>query len=305
MSQPVYTLTGGWNVVKMFQYVEETTYGTTPTASPVFVNPGPIVDISDSQETQAIKYRMVGSRDIYAMIKTGEAYSFDVTFNPLNTDLLEYAINIPGVGTKNIGKSLSFVKSQTINGSEMYTIYKGCRADSIDISITADSAVECTVSYICSDITVPSTSHGLTTPSFAAAPSGTPWTNLDGGVGPLRIGGNAATNIVDTPSFSASITHNIEQVKPNGTTIVKFVEPTLRDVTFEFDTWHWDTTQITARKNLTSRVMKYKLHTSAQLDFQESWLESLGMSDSTSDTTPKIESYTGTAKACAVNTPSW
>jgi hypothetical protein len=50
-----YLLTGQWNIVKQVQFVEETTYGTTP-SSPV------------------------GSRDIYAMVKTGEVYSFDVRF---------------------------------------------------------------------------------------------------------------------------------------------------------------------------------------------------------------------------------
>lgn len=300
-----YTLTGGWQVQKQLAYVEETTYGTVPT-NPTFVNAGPIVDLTDSQETQAIKYRQIGSRDLYAMIKTGEAYSFDVTFNPLDTILLNYAINLPGIGSQNIGKSLSFIKSAIINGTEMYTIYKGCRANSIDVSITADGAVEVTASYIASDISVPSTTHGLgTVGSYGTNPTLIPWTNLSGGQDPLRIGGVTTGSVVDTPSFSCSITHNLEQVKPNGQTTVKFVEPTLRDVTFEFDTWHYDTTQITARKNLTARDLYYKLSSTAQLHFTDAYLESLSMADATGDTTPKTESYTGTAKSVVVEAPSW
>lgn len=264
------------------------------------------MDLSDSQETQAIKYRQIGSRDMYAMIKTGELYSFDVTFNPIDDQLLNYAINLPGQTAQNIGKSLSFVKSATVNGTEMFTIYRGCRADSIDISIASDGAVECTISFVAKEITTPSTSHGLTTPVFATNPTQIPWTNLSGGTNPFRVGGIVdPTNVVDTPSFSCSVTHNLERVKPNGQQDVKFVEPTLRDVTFEFDTWHKDTTLIADQKSLTARTMEYKLSSTKALQFTDAYLESLGMSDATSSTTPKIESYTGTAKSVVVGTPGW
>lgn len=292
-----YKLTGGWLVQKQLAYIEEVTYGTTP-ASPSFTHAGPIVDLTDSQETQAIKYRQIGSRDMYAMIKTGELYSFDVTFNPLTDDLVNYAINLPGVGSQNIGKSLSFVKSALINNTEMYTIYRGCIADTIDISITADSAVEVTISYICKDISTPSTSHGLgTVGSFGVNPTLIPWTNLSGGANPLTWNATA----VDTPSWSCSVTNNIERVKVNGDIAVKFTEPTLRDVTFEFDTYHKDATLIADQKGSgatwTARPMVYKLSSNRRLSFTDAYLESLGMADSTSATTPKIESYTGTAKA--------
>lgn len=292
-----YKLTGGWLVQKQLAYVEETTYGTTPT-NPTFTHAGPIVDITDSQETQAIKYRQIGSRDMYAMIKTGEVYSFDVTFNPLTDDLINYAINLPGVGTKNISKSLSFIKSALINNTEMYTIYKGCVADSIDISISADSAVEITVSYICKDITTPSTSHGLgTVGSFGVNPTLIPWTNLSGGSSPFLW--NAVS--VDTPSWSCSVTNNIERVKVNGDINVKFTEPTLRDITFEFDTLHKDATLIADQKGSgatwNARAMIYKLSVDRRLSFTDAFLESLEMADATGDTTPKTESYTGTAKS--------
>jgi hypothetical protein len=162
--------------------------------------------------------------------------------------------------------------------------------------------VECTISFVAKEATTPSTTHGLTTPVFATNPTAIPWTNLSGGVNPLKIGVAASEVAVDTPSFSCSVTHNLERVKPNGQTDVKFVEPTLRDVTFEFDTWHKDTTLIADQKSLTARSMLYNLSSNRRLVFTDAFLESLGMSDATSATTPKIESYTGTAKAVAVAT---
>jgi len=292
-----YKLTGGWLVQKQLAYIEETTYGVTP-SNPSFTHAGPIVDLADSQETQAIKYRQIGSRDMYAMIKTGEAYSFDVTYNPLTDDLINYAINLPGVGSQNIGKSLSFVKSALINNTEMYTIYRGCVADSIDISIAADTPVEVTISYIAKSISTPSTSHGLgTVGSWGTNPTLIPWTNLSGGADPLSYNSQA----IDTPSFSCSVTNNIEQVKVNGDINNKFTEPTLRDVTFEFDTFHKDATLIAVQKgsgaSWPAYPMLYKLSSNRRLNFTDAYLESLGMTDSTSDTTPKMESYTGTAKS--------
>jgi hypothetical protein len=312
-----YKLTGGFQIVRQLQYVEEVTEGTTPT-SPTFIHAGPITELNDNQETQAIKYRQIGNRDIYAMIKTGELYSFDVTFNPLDIDLISYAINKEDTGTKNIGKSLSFLTSQLVDGTEMYKIYKGARAESIDVNITAEGMVEVTISYICQDITTPSLTHGLGTPVWGTNPTAVPWTNFSGGTGPLRIDadtvafgttgahGFATGKIVDTDSFSFSCTHNLERVKVNGETIVKWVMPTFRDITFEFDTLYHDTTLIADQKSLTSRRMEYALKSNpgATLDFDKVYMETIGTSDSTTATEPKHLSITGDAQSVAVRTVS-
>lgn len=303
-----YVLTGGWNVVKPFQYIEETEFGVTPSSSPTFQFPGPVVDINDSQEAQAIKYRQIGSRDMYAMIRTGELYNFDVTFNPINAILLDYAINLPpphGTAARNIGKSLTFLTSQLVNGTEMYKFYKGCRADSIDISISSDSAVEVSISYQARDITTPSTSPGLSTPTFVQTGltgGDIPWTNLTPGSGPFLLGEDGDEIVVDTPSFSCSITNNLERVKPNGDMIVKFVEPTLRDITFEFDTFYKDTALISDQKAL-ERIdsMVYKLSDDTAMYFKDVFLETMSASDATSATEPKILSFTGTARSVEVD----
>ena len=300
-------LTGEWYVQRQLQYVEEVTYGVTPT-SPTFIHAGPIVDMNDNQEAQAIKYRQIGSRDLYAMIKTGELYTFDVTFNPLNTDLLDYCINVEGTGSRNISKSLSFIKSQLVDGSEMYTIYTGCRAESVDISIVADGAVEVTATFMCKNISTPSLTHGLGTPTWGTNPTSIPWTNFDGGTGPLRIDTTGATHplgstkYIDTDNFTVSVTHNLVPVKVNGEITVKWVEATLRDVTFEFDAMYYDTALIADQKSLTARKMDYILKTNpgARLDFEDIYLETMGTSDSTTSTDPKKLSLTGTAKSVVI-----
>jgi hypothetical protein len=278
------------------QYVEETQYGVTPDNA-VFVHAGPLVELTENVDIGSIKYRQIGSRDIYSLIKTGEMYSFELTFNPIDDALIKYGINLPG-GTGTIEKSLTFIKSQKINDTEMFTLYKGCRCDSIDVEVTNDGAVEVTMTFLCREITTPSATHGLVTPTFASNPTQEPWTNLSPGSGPLTINAIA----VDTPSWSMTVSNNLEVVKPNGELIAKFVEPTLRDISFEFDTWLKDTVLLADTKTLTPRAMEYKLSADRKLVFTDAYLESQETSDATSATESKIQSFSGTAKAVAVAT---
>lgn len=282
------------------QYVEEATYGVTPT-SPTFLHPGPITDLSESLETQNIKYRQLGSRDIYSLIKSGEAYSFEIKFTPINANLINYGINLPA-GTGTIEKSLTFIKSQKINNVEMYTLYQGCKCDSIDYEITADGVHDVTMSFMAKNITTPSTTHGLTTPTFASNPTSTPWTGFESGSNPLTL--NSLN--YDVPRFKFSVTNNLEAIRPNGELILKFLEPTNREVTFDFDTWVKDTVLLADTKSLTARAMTYKLtgasSTPANLTatFTDAYLESVDTSDSPTANETKMLSFSGTAKAVAV-----
>lgn len=278
------------------QYVEETTYGVTPT-SPTFIHAGPLVDLTENVDIGSIKYRQIGSRDIYSLIKTGEMYSFEITFNPLDELLIKYGVDLPG-GTGTIEKSLTFVKSQKINDVENFTLYKGCRCDSVDIEVTNDGAVEVSMTFLCREITTPSSTSGLTTPTFASNPTTAPWTNITPGSGPLSVN----SVVYDTPSFSMSVTNNLERIKPNGELIAKFVEPTLRDVTFEFDTWLKDTVLLADTKTLTPRSLEYKLSTDRKLVFTDAYLEAQETSDVTTATESKIQSFSGTAKSVAITT---
>jgi hypothetical protein len=283
--------------MKQPQYVEETVYGETPD-SPTFIHAGPMSDMEESIEIDSIPYRQIGSRDLYSMIKTGENYSFDITLNPISEDLIKYAIDLPN-GTGTIEKSLTFVKSQKINGVELYTVYKGCRCDSIDIEIASDSAVEVSMSFLCKEITTPAASPGFTgTPTYASNPTDLPWTNLSPGSGPLTI--NSLP--YDTSDFSCSITQNLEATKPNGELQPKWVDPTLREVEFEVDVYYKDVALITDTKGLTARSMEYKLSSNKKLVFTDAYLEELSTSDETGATEAKVQSISGTAKSVAIAT---
>ena len=50
--------------------------------------------------TNSIDYRMLGSEDIYKVIKTGERYSYDIAYNPIDKVLLEMGINLTGTNNR-------------------------------------------------------------------------------------------------------------------------------------------------------------------------------------------------------------
>jgi Phage tail tube protein len=295
-----YVPTGPWNFIKQLQYVEETTYGVTPT-TPTFIHPGPIQDFSTTIEVENIKYRQLGSRDIYSLIKSGEAYMFEIRFTPIGDELINYGINLPS-GTGTIERSLTFIYSQRLNGTEYYTFLKGCKCDSIDYEIVADAVHDVTMSFICREITTPNTAHGLTTPVFASNPTATPWTGFESGSNPFTFNGNT----IDVPRFSFSVTNNLEKIRPNGETLAKFVEPTNREVTFEFDHWEKDTVLIADNKALTARAGSYKLTGASSTPvnltatFTDMYIESSESSDSPTANEHKLRSFSGTAQAMSI-----
>src|SRR5688572_19374502 len=165
MSFPVTT---SLKVVKPLQYVVETTRGTTPGA-PTFINAGPIQEFTPNVETNSVNYRMLGSPDLYKVLKTGERFSFDITFNPIDRNLLSKGINLETDVTHNREQSLTFLMSQMMNNAgslaEHYIVAKGCTCDETSVEISLE-AVNVSQTWIANDIPIPATAHGLTTPTF-------------------------------------------------------------------------------------------------------------------------------------------
>src|SRR5687767_541469 len=149
------------DVTREVQYVTESTYGTTPT-NPTLINAGGILDINDSTEMTAKRYRVLGSEDIYKGLLCGELYSFELKYNPSSTTLAKIGLDAGQVSP------ISVVVGYKLNNVENFVTFKGCKTDTIDIEITPDDLVV-TQNFICQNVTTPSTSHGLgASTSFAA-----------------------------------------------------------------------------------------------------------------------------------------
>jgi len=219
-------------IVKTPQYVEEATEGTTPAASPVFISCGPVSMLSIKNDGKFIEVGQIGAEDLVGISQGNQSNEFQIKFTLLNSAFLKYCVNAANYPTPTgtISKSLSILFSFWLNGvTESFVIFKGTRCKDVTITCESGKAHEVTASFICTTMTTPG-AHGLTTPSFAATPSGTPWNFTDGGSLPLTwnaVGLNAK-------KFSITINRNAQPEYILGQTDPVTVQPHGRKIGGDF-----------------------------------------------------------------------
>lgn len=246
-------------IQKRLQYIEEATYGVTPSASPVFVSAGKIKRFSFNIDAQITRYRTAGLRKVSDFLNTGEMTSFEIEYQPFNTTLMKYGINDPA-GTGTIEKSLSFLYSKLLNGVEHYFLIKGAKTDQITVEVTKE-AVTVTQSFLAKEAITPITTAnaGLTTPTFAAVPTGIPWVGRSGGANAFVYDGTAWY----TPRLSCEVAWNLDPGQPIGDTYIRFLDPTNKDCNVDFDVWQKDTTFIAALKTEDRVDIAYTLNSAS------------------------------------------
>ena len=201
MSQIAFPLTHSAMIEKPFSYVAEAQFGVTPTASPNFTAVAIVGEVSPKIDDIEIDIRQIGSHLKYAsapMVTAAHKYGFSIMVNPFAIPFLKYASEPPNYTTPTgtSAESLSFIiqYKQATGTAAMTThfiLFKGCKCNSMTISVSAEGLVEVTMDWICREITTQSTTHGLTTPVIPDFSSITtaPLSNVDGGAKPLTIGG--------------------------------------------------------------------------------------------------------------------
>src|SRR6266487_307159 len=291
-----YTPTGEWYIRKILQYVEETTFGTTP-ASPTFAQAGVVTDITNNTTIPETLYRQMGSRDPYKDVKFGEAYEFQLKFMPVDAVMMKYGVNL-AAGTGTVGKSLSLLMSQDINTTENYVLFRGARANTTDIEITETGPIMVTQTFKCKDISTPNTAHGLTTPVFAGTIAAQPWSNVNGGSLPLTI--NSLT--YDLARFKITVGTGLDTVQPIGETLLKFLEPTLRTISIDMDTYIKDTVTMADVKSLTARTATYSLDTTSStvINMTNLQLNKYSSTDSATSANIKKASFSGQCTSVSI-----
>ncbi|HTH22993.1 MAG TPA: phage tail tube protein [Nitrososphaeraceae archaeon] len=246
-------------IQKRLQYIEEVTYGVTPSSAPTFISAGKIKRFNFNIDAQINRYRAAGLRKVSDFLNTGQMTSFEIEYQPINTDLMAYGINDP-VGTGTIAKSLSFLYSKLLNGTEYYFIIKGAKTDQIQIEVTKE-AVNVTQSFLAREAITPisTTNAGLTTPTFATPMTGKPWVGRDGGVDAFVYDGTTW----DTPRLSCEIAWNLDPGQPIGHDLIKFLDPTNKDCNVDFDVWQKDTTFIADLKSENRVDIEYTLNSAS------------------------------------------
>lgn len=294
-----YPITTSLNVVKELQWVKETTRGVTPTA-PVFAAI-PTQEFSPVPEIENIKYRKLGSPDLYKGIKVRELYEFELNYAPIDSTLLGAMINL--TGTHNRDNSYTMLLSQLHNQAgtlvEQFQIARGCSIDEVTITVESGEIVMVESTWIASTISDWSTTAGLTTPTYAPALTATPWSTVTTGVNPLTW--NSQT--YDVRSFECTISQNPDQVQVVGQTATTWVQPTIREIEFEMEVVWKDTTLQADAKSHTPRTMTFQLNSTGPttLTFTEAAIEEYDETVSAEETEAKVTAYTGYAKSVSIN----
>ncbi len=239
---------GGWGVVKLPQYVEESSYATFPT-NPAMNWIAPIASADLKADMQSVMLPQLGSEDLKYIIKGAEQYTFDIEFPLQNSTFVKYGVNSQGGGAGSIDKSLSLLFSAklggVVSGTENYVQVLGSRINAITLSsqVGQNTTAKCTI--FAKSVPVPSSSSPLGSGSAASDPGTVPWMFYDGGTNPITIGGVNP----DVREFSCTVERNLERLHVLGSSQHKFLTPKQRRINGSFTIVWEDTNQYT---NLTS-----------------------------------------------------
>ena len=292
------------DIVKPLQFIQEaadtiaapTSYGVTPTSSPSFTAAGLNTEITLNPDVVHQDVDVLGSEDVVDAVKTGELYTFTTRFNPTDSVLLNYGL-VTGSGTGTINASLSFLYSEKLNGTENFTILKGCRPTSTTCSLERGTW-NVDMTWICKDITTPATAHGLTSPTFATIPTASPLTHTDAGSDPFSWNSTATAE----RRFSTTVTREMSILSVNGESNITFAKPSSRRIEFSVDVFVKNTTLLADFKAKTARAATYKFSSSPSKTFTYSNAVITGYSSARSATTTDafVESINARAEGLTI-----
>ncbi len=244
--------------VKPPQFVEETSFGVPP-AAPSFQIIGSLQAMSPSIGIQKEVVRSIGERDPVTQAKMMEVFSGSIRYRPFDTDFMKYGVNLPnGAGTNEESVTIAF--SIKVNGTEKFFAFSGVKTDRISIEIAKDAGVTisqdlrwATSTMYATDLTA----IGITTPTWiTTTPSTQPWSSLTGGADPFEIESTGWP--VDR--FKCDVAQNLAAISPNGSDSLEYLAPTIRETTFDFDTWDYSSALSDYLMNLTLVDAEYTVY---------------------------------------------
>jgi len=243
MSQIAFPLTHAGLGTNPFCWTPEVTFGTLKTASPVYTAVAITQDVTPTIDGVSIDVRQMGSHTVYGIQDAGVNYGFTIPVHPMNITFLKYGTEPPNYTTPagTSAESLQFlIKYKQATGtaamSDHYMFALGCRPDTTNISISAQSLVEASMTWGVRQWTTPvSTANGgLTTPTIPdfSGITGPVFQDSDGGAKPLTI--NSVPYAVN--NFTINWNNNLIRDSFNGSGLVDALTVGAIDITGSFTT---------------------------------------------------------------------
>lgn len=241
MSTIGFPVSSDQRTIKMQQFVVETSFGVTPTASPVFTDFS-VSRVYNAQFNNVMEaYRRMASRNIYKKRLLRRELVWNAQWSPVDQVMIRRGSengNSTATLAGTIDESISFLESWMQNSAgslvEHFRFRTASKVDSLTIN-TALGMVEISANMISREIKKPITTAlgGLTTPTFATPTTADPYTHNEGG-------GASVPLVIDSiyyPSKACSITinNNMDGVDINGSKFIEALEPTIKGVTVSFE----------------------------------------------------------------------
>lgn len=250
MSQP----TTGAQVVKNLEYVEEATYGTTPT-NPAMIFLAESAVWSPGINMTLEEFARLGSEDPYKILTGREEYQSTLTLGISNSTFIKYGINAR-VGAGTIDKALSIALSYKINNVENFVRLLGSRINEVTVRGSPDNnTLQCTATVLSKSITTPSTTDFIGIGTHATASTAAPFTYTEGGVNPVTWGGT----VFETTNIEMRVARNLDRIYVMGAAQNQFLEPTNRRFAGTWSVVYLNTTPETDLKAGTAKNLVWTL----------------------------------------------
>jgi len=173
-------------------YVEEATYGTTPT-NPAMLCIGVIQEIEPALDPKNIVLRGIGSRNVKAIRRGLRHIDLKVVYTPQNWNFFNYARSLTSTSVEVYYEKTSGIVSLN---------HKGCKVDRAKVEVSIEDPVKVTTDLIGQDVAVGTAKIGA---SYETEPSTNPLTGSDCSIS------KAGVEITRFSDFSFEIVNSLKR----------------------------------------------------------------------------------------------
>jgi len=189
-NQIPFSLTTSSQQLNPWAYIEElpaNTLGTKITATPSYTAVAVAGDVTRKIDGVELPVRQAGAYTLYSLQSAGHDYDITMNLNPQTIGILKY-----GTDPQTNPQALQFIRvfkqsEGTMALNTEYEFYLGFKCNTVNLDVSARGLVTASMNWMGREITAPSQTSGLTTPTIPSfgSISGNVLSNVDNGNTPF------------------------------------------------------------------------------------------------------------------------
>lgn len=245
-----------------YQFLVETTEGTTPGAGSFTVAP-PCKSISVKKDGGYVDVAQIGPEDLAKLVQGLQTFETSVVFYSSATAgdeaFFARAINAANIGTPagTISETYSALIGFRLNNVVNYMVMKGTRAKSVSIKASLGNPHEITIEFVHTNIPFPTTAAPAGTTVSTTFNTGVINDWLSGGTAPVTVIGA----VIDATEFNCTINRNTKVEHTLGNKNPHSSQPHGRRIAGDFNNLYTVVTNETAYDAATTGTILFVLQT--------------------------------------------